>query len=512
MTTQPGSNNGQPRDVAEAYDALGEGEGPEAADPIPLKRLIALIAGPVVAIILLLLPAPEGMSAPAWRLVALAAWMVIWWLGEAVPIPATALLPIPMMPLLDIAEMKPVAANYGHTLIFLFLGGFLLAASMQRWGLHKRIALKIVSVVGTSPGSIIAGFMAATAFLSMWISNTATTIMMFAVGISVIGFIGQKAPDAAKVRNFGVALMLGIAYSASIGGVGTLIGTPPNALLASFLQSTYDIQIDFFTWMMFGIPVVVVMLPVAWIMLTKVIFPAKNLQIGDAGSIIKTELDALGSMSKGEKTVAIVFVCAALGWILRKQLVAFTGLPINDTSIALLAALALFAWPVSREKGHFAVDWEAARHVPWGVLILFGGGLALATGFKGTGLADWIGHQVSGFDVSTWVLVFIILTAIVYLTEITSNTATTATFLPILGAVAVGLGMDPRMLAVPVALAASMAFMMPVATPPNAIVFSYEDLHLGDMVKAGFWLNIIAIAVGFTAMYFLAGLVFGISA
>ena len=245
--SQTNANNTQPNTIDEEYEVLGEGEGPGPVDPIPSKRLIALIAGPAVAIVLLFLPAPEGMAIPAWRLVALAAWMVIWWLGEAVPIPATALLPIPMMPLLGIAEMKPVAANYGHTLIFLFLGGFILAAAMQRWGLHKRIALKIVSFVGTSPGSIIAGFMFATAFLSMWISNTATTIMMYAVGISVIGFIAQKTPDKSMVRNFGVALMLGIAYSASIGGVGTLIGTPPNALLASFLQSTYDIQVDFFT-------------------------------------------------------------------------------------------------------------------------------------------------------------------------------------------------------------------------------------------------------------------------
>lgn len=494
------------------YAVRGEGEGPARSEPIPQKRLIALIAGPAVAVILLFLPAPDGMPPEAWRLVALAVWMVIWWLGEAVPIPATALLPIPMMPLLGVAKMKAVAANYGHTLIFLFLGGFLLAAAMQRWGLHRRIALNIVSVVGTSPSRIIAGFMFATAFLSMWISNTATTIMMYAVGISVIGFVAQRTADESMVRNFGVALMLGIAYSASIGGVGTLIGTPPNALLASFLQSTYEVQIDFFTWMLFGVPVVIVMLPVAWIVLTKLIFPARNLQIGDAGEVIRSEISALGAMSKGERAVAVVFLCAALGWILRKQLVVLTGLPINDTTIALLAALVLFAWPVSREKGHFAVDWDAARHVPWGVLILFGGGLALATGFKGTGLAEWIGQEVSGFEVSTWMLIFIVLVAIVYLTEITSNTATTATFLPILGAVAVGLGIAPQMLSIPVALAASMAFMMPVATPPNAIVFSYEELQLGDMVKAGFWLNIVAIVVAFCAMYVLAGPVFGVSA
>jgi sodium-dependent dicarboxylate transporter 2/3/5 len=487
---------------------LGEGEGPAPEQGLSTKRLIALIAGPALAVLLFFLPAPAGMNPEAWRLVALAGWMVVWWLGEAVPIPATALLPIPMMPLLGIGKMGPVAANYAHPLIFLFLGGFLLAAAMQRWGLHKRIALRIVSFVGTRPGGIIVGFMVATAFLSMWISNTATTIMMFAVGLSVVEFIAQKTPDRSMVRNFGVALMLGIAYSASIGGVGTLIGTPPNALLASFLQKHYEIEIDFFTWMQLGVPVVLVMLPIAWLMLTKVIFPVRDLNIGDASGVIKSELAALGTMAKGEKAVAIVFACTALGWILRKQLAAWSGLAINDTTIALVAALVLFAWPISREKGQFAVDWEAARHVPWGVLLLFGGGLALAGAFKGTGLAEWIGTRVSGFEVSTWTLVFIVATAIIYLTEITSNTASTATFLPILGAVAVGLGIDPRLLAVPVSLGASMAFMMPVATPPNAIVFSYEEMELADMVKAGFWLNIVAIAVTFSAMYFLAPLVF----
>ncbi|MDH5748256.1 MAG: DASS family sodium-coupled anion symporter [Rhodospirillales bacterium] len=494
--------------VEEEHRVLGNGKGPASTQPLSAKCLIALIAGPALAVLLLLLPAPDDMKPEAWRLVALAAWMVVWWLGEAVPIPATALLPIPMMPLLGVSNMKPVAANYGHTLIFLFLGGFLLAAAMQRWGLHKRIALKIVSVVGTGPGGIIIGFMLATAFLSMWISNTATTIMMFTVGLSVVEFISQKTPDRTIVRNFGVALMLGIAYSASIGGVGTLIGTPPNALLASFLQSTYGINIDFFTWMKLGVPVVLVMLPIAWLVLTRLIFPVRELNIGDASGVIKDELAALGSMSKGEKAVAIVFCCAALGWILRKQVASWTGLPINDTAIAIIAATVLFAWPISLKKGHFVLDWKSAQNIPWGILLLFGGGLALAGGFKSTGLAEWIGGQVSGFDVSTWALVLIVTMSIVYLTEITSNTASTATFLPILGAVAVGLGLDPRMLAIPVAIGASMAFMMPVATPPNAIVFSYEEMKLGDMVKAGFWLNIVAIVVSFGAMYFLAPLVF----
>ncbi|ANG65368.1 anion transporter [Marinobacterium aestuarii] len=472
-------------------------------------RFIALLAGPLAALLLYLLPAPEGMNAQAWHLVSLAAWMVIWWLGEAVPIPATALLPIPFMPLFGIADLKPVAANFANPLIFLFLGGFLLAAAMQKWGLHRRIALRIVAIVGTTPSRVIGGFMLATGFLSMWISNTSATIMMYAVGLSVIDFVAHKTADDKAVRNFGVALMLGIAYSATIGGIGTLIGTPPNALLASFLSVTYDIQIDFLTWMLFGVPIVLVMLPLSWLMLTQVVFPASQIQIGDVGQVVKGELAELGPMSKAEKIVGGVFLAAALGWIFRSQLAAMTGLPISDTTVALLAALALFAWPLSREKGEFVLDWSVAKDLPWGVLLLFGGGLALAGAFSSTGLAEWVGSSVSSFDISSWLLVLVVSASIIYLTEITSNTASAATFLPILGAVAVGLGLDPRMLAVPVAVAASMAFMMPVATPPNAIVFSYDKMQLRDMVKAGFWLNIIAVMVTFIAMYLLAETVFG---
>ncbi len=498
-------------EAGDRSDAPGEGEGPGANEPLSVARLAALVGGPALAIIVLLLPEPAGMPVEAWRLVSLTAWMVVWWLGEAVPIPATALLPIPLMPLYGIGEIEPVAANYADDLIFLFLGGFLLAAAMQRWNLHRRIALRIVAAVGTSPGGIIGGFMVATAFLSMWISNTATTVMMFAVGISMVDFIGRTTQDDRMLRNFGVALMLGIAYSASIGGVGTLIGTPPNALLASFLQSSYGIEVDFFAWMLFGMPIVLVMLPMAWLILTKLIFPTRHMEIGDAGRVVQRELGELGTMSYAEKVVGGVFLGAAFFWIFRTLIVDLTGLPINDTTIALVAALLLFAWPVSRRTGAFVLDWQAARNVPWGVLLLFGGGLALAWGFQESGLAEWIGQSVGGFEVSVMVLVLIVAAAIVYLTEITSNTASTATFLPILGAVAVGLDLDPRLLAVPVAVGASMAFMMPVATPPNAIVFSYDRMRLRDMAVAGFWLNIIAIAVTFGAMYLLAEPIFGVS-
>ena len=477
--------------------------------PLSPMRTAGLILGPLITIALLLMPAPEAMPVVAWRMVAVTIWMVTWWLTEAVPLPATALLPLVLMPLFGIQEIKPTAANYAHPLIFLFLGGFLLAAAMQRAGLHRRVALQIVTAVGTTPSRIVLGFMLATAFLSMWISNTATTIMMYAVGLSVIELISERTEDPRMVKNFGVALMLAIAYSASIGGVGTLIGTPPNALLASFLQSNYDIEVSFAGWMLLGVPIVLIMLPLTWLLLTRVLFPAKAIAIDDPKSVVEQQLTALGSMSRSERLVGIVFLGAAAAWILRSPLVSLTGLPFDDSIIAMIAALLLFTIPVSRRRGEFALDWDAARNLPWGILLLFGGGLALAGGFSNTGLAEWIGNSVAGLEVSTLVLVLIVIAAIVYLTEITSNTASTATFLPILGAVAIGLSLAPAVLTVPVALAASMAFMMPVATPPNAIVFAYEKMTLADMVRAGMALNVIAIGVAFVLFWLIGPSVFG---
>ena len=477
--------------------------------PLAGLRLIGLIAGPLLAILILLLPAPAGMPAEAWRMVAVTAWMVVWWLTEAVPIPATALLPLVLMPLFSLTEMKAVAANYAHPLIFLFLGGFLLAAGMQRAGLHRRIALHIVSAVGTGPARIVLGFMLATAFLSMWISNTATTIMMYAVGLSVIALVSERTEDDRMVHNFGVALMLAIAYSASIGGVGTLIGTPPNALLASYLQESHNIEVSFSSWMLIGVPVVLIMLPVTWLLLTRVLFPAHAIAIDDPKGVVEKQLAELGNMTRAEKLVGIVFLSAAFFWIFRGVIENLTGLALDDSLIAMAAALILFSVPVSREKGEFALDWSAAKDLPWGILLLFGGGLALASGFSSTGLANWIGNAVADFDISTFMLVLAVTITIVYLTEITSNTASTATFLPILGAVAIGLGLAAPILTVPIALGASMAFMMPVATPPNAIVFSYEKMTLPDMVRAGFFLNIIAIAVAFGVFWLIGPWVFG---
>lgn len=495
----------QTEDELQAQSEPGHVPHGEAPQPISILHLVALVAGPLSLLPFLLLPPPSDLSVEGWRLIGMTLWMVIWWLSEALPLPATALMPIALMPVLGIRPIGAVTAQYGNHLIFLFLGGFILAAGMQRWGLHRRIALLIVARIGKSPEGIVAGFMVATAFLSMWISNTATAVMMYAVGLSIIEFIDSRTPDKKLVHNFGVSLMLAIAYSASIGGVGTLIGTPPNALLASLLSENYDIQIGFFQWMLLGLPVVLVMLPLCYLLLTRLIFPMRGLELGAVRGVIHEELDKLGKMDRGERIVAIVFTLAAFFWIFRS----FLGLPVTDSGIAMIAALLLFAIPVSRREG-FVLDWSVARSLPWGVLMLFGGGLALASGFESSGLAEWIGSLVGGFQtVPLWALVGIVAVTIIYLTEITSNTASTATFLPILGAVAVGLALPVEWLTLPVALGASMAFMMPVATPPNAIVFSYPAMTLGDMVKAGFWLNILSAIVVFSAVMWLAPLIFG---
>ncbi|MBK5933488.1 sodium-dependent dicarboxylate transporter 2/3/5 [Rhodovulum imhoffii] len=476
----------------------------DPSQPIGAGRLLGLAAGPALALTTLALPVPEGLAPEGWRMVGLAAWMVVWWLSEAVPLPATALLPLIYIPMFGIDTMRAAAVHFADPLIFLFLGGFMLAAAVQNVGLHRRIALHIVAAVGDTPERIVLGFMLATAFVSMWISNTASSIMMYTVGLSVVEFVRHTARDENAVRRFGVALMLGIAYAASIGGVGTLIGTPPNAMLASFLNNTYGLEISFFTWMLVGVPVVLILLPIAWVMLSQVLFRTEAGALGKAGQIVRDEIRTLGPMTAGERLVGAVFLAAAAGWMLRMPLASLTGLPLNDAMIALSAALVLFAVPVSRRHGHYALTWDVVKGLPWNVLILFGGGLALAGGFATTGLAEWIGSAVAGIEVSTVAMILLILVAIAYLSEVTSNTASTAAFLPILGAVAVGLGLEAQVLTVPVALGASMAFMMPVATPPNAIVFSYDRMRLSDMVRAGAALKVIGIATAF-AVFMLVG-------
>lgn len=460
---------------------------PEAQDERPSRAArIGLWLGPVW-ILMTLLPAPAGMSDPAWACVGLALLMATWWATEAIPIPATALLPLVLVPALGIGELEPTAESYANPIVFLFLGGFLLGIGMQRWELHRRIALKVLQVVGHQPRRQIAGFMIATGFLSMWVSNTATSIMMLPIGMSVISLLEDSDPK--ELNRYATALLLAIAYSASIGGIATLIGTPPNALLAGYLAEDQGIDIGFAQWMVVGVPVSLTMMVIAWWWLTRGGFSLASNE--DSAGMISDELRKLGPMTSAERRVGVVFLLAALFWVTR-PLLNDAGLGwLSDTGIAIAAGLALFLLPSGNEPGIRLLDWDQAKQLPWGVLLLFGGGLALAGVIRRSGLAEWIAEQLSVFGALPLIaLVGVIVLVIIFLTELTSNTATAAAFLPLLGALAMSLGVSPLLITVPAAIAASCAFMMPVATPPNAIVFSTGHMRIQSMIRAGFLLNL----------------------
>ncbi len=458
-----------------------------------LARGIALALGPLFGVAPLLIPHPEMLTPEAWRLVGLTLWMATWWFSECVPIPATALLPLVWMPLVGIVDEKQVAARYADPIIFLFLGGFIIAQGMQQSGLHERLALRIVRLLGRTPSGLVGGFMLATAFISMWINNTSTTMMMFAVALSVVEWVRQACGREAT-HNFALSLMLGIAYSASIGGVGTLIGTAPNALLAGFLRENYNFSVNMLNWLSVGLPFVGLMLPFTWIWLTRVKFYAKNLNFGVVRELLLQQVGGDRRWSLAERCVAGVFLYAVVGWLGREGIGRWLGVSISDTFVAVSAALTLFILPACVKPYKPVLDWRTAESIPWGVLILFGGGLALANAFETTGLAKAIGSAVSGLsDLPVWLIVLGVAGLIIFLTELTSNTATTATFLPVVAAAAVGMGLDPRLLAIPVAVSASAAFMLPVATPPNAIVFASGEIKIAEMARAGLALNLFCI-------------------
>jgi solute carrier family 13 (sodium-dependent dicarboxylate transporter), member 2/3/5 len=486
----------------------------EFTTPLSRRKLVGLFLGPAVLLLMLALPAPEAMSLAAWRTAAAGLLMAIWWITEAVPIPATAVLPMVLFPLMGIVPIGEATAPYANPIIFLFLGGFIIALGMQRWELHRRIALTVVSALGTQPHRLVLGFMLATAFLSMWVSNTATAVMMMPIGLSVIALVAPRTESGELGQlNFGTSLMLGIAYAASVGGLATLIGTPPNALLAGFMSTAYGIEIGFAQWMMVGLPLTIVALPIVWVMLTRVVFPIQIKSIPGGRERIRGELTKLGPISPAEKRVGLVFTLTAVAWVTRPLLDPLVP-GLNDTSIAIAAALVLFMMPAggNGNGGRFILDWETAEQLPWGVLLLFGGGLSLANAVTATGLAEWIGMSLSGLV--TWPTLLLVLTitlVIIFLTEMTSNTATAAAFLPVLAPLAVALGQNPFLLVVPAALAASCAFMMPVATPPNAIVYGSGYVTIPQMVKAGIGLNLIFAALITLVVYTVMMWVFGVT-
>ena len=484
------------------------------------------ILGPLLALaVYCLLPDDVNqMTAEARSTAAIAALMALWWMTEALPLPVTALLPLILFPLARVfpdpalgPQIQQAAEPFANRFIFLFMGGFMIALAIERWNLHRRIALLTVLTVGTKPARMIAGFMIATALLSMWISNTATTIMMLPIGLSVITLLQDRLGSAQDqnpppentpenitqgLSRFSVCLMLGIAYAASIGGVGTLVGTPPNVFFASYMDEQYGITLGFGPWMGLGVPLVVIFLFLTWVVLTKVVFPLHLRQIPGGRELIRQELRKLGPMSRGEWTVLVVFLLTASAWVLRDPLTKWAWLieqvpaiaRLDDTIIALIGALLLFIIPVDIKNFQFALDWQTARRLPWGMLLLFGGGLSLAAAVTASGLDKWIGQWFSEFSgLPPIIMILLVTTVVIFLTELTSNIATATTFLPILGGVALQFNIDPLMLLAPATLAASCAFMLPVATPPNAIVFGSGYIKIGQMIKAGLWLNLIGI-------------------
>lgn len=493
----------------------GDARPPHGGDRRPT---VGLILGIALFFAVLLLPAPAGLEPEGQRVAAIALLMATWWMTEALPLPATALLPIPLFPAFGVLPAAGATAPYANHLIFLFMGGFFIALAMQRWDLHRRIALAVVAAVGTGARRMVLGFMLATAFLSAWISNTATTVMMLPIGIAILSLLEED-----EAGPLGTALMLGVAYAASIGGVATIIGTPPNAVFAAAADGILGRTIGFVEWMYVGVPLSIVMLFLTWVLLVRVLFPLPDggAAKAAAGTVIREQRTALGRMGRGEKIVAVVFGITALGWLLRepKEIGGLvipgitTYLPlVTDSVIAMAGALLLFVLPVSRERRVFALNWEWAVKIPWGVLLLFGGGLALAEGFEVSGLAAWIGTQVTVFAVLPTVgLLAGIAIVIIFLTELTSNTATATMAMPVMAGVATGIGADPLMLMATAALASSMAFMMPVATPPNAIVFGSGRITIPQMVRAGVWLNLISVILVTLAAYLLLAAALGVA-
>lgn len=466
------------------------------------------LLGPLALALTFLFEAPEGLSEGGWKTLGAALLMATWWITEPIPIAATALLPLVLFPLLGLGSIKEVAAPYANPLVFLFLGGFLIALAMQRWNLHKRLAINLIRALGTRPTRVIAGFLLTGALTSMWVSNTATAMMMLPIAASVVALVATG--ERSSHQNLGPALMLAVAYGATTGGMATLIGTPPNALLAGYMGKIYDVDIGFGQWMLIGLPVTFLALPVVYFVLTRISFRLSNQEIPGMKTLLEHEKQQLGPFGTGEKVVAGVFVSTALCWIFRPWIAASIPM-ISDTTIAIGGALALFCIPIEPRKGVFALNWEATKDLPWGVLLLFGGGLSLAGMISEHQLSEYLGNLTTGLGgLPVILIVALICFGILMLTELTSNTGTAATFIPIIAAVAIRLEQNPLLFLVPTALAANCSYMMPVGTPPNAIVFGSGLITLPQMAKAGLLLNILLVPIVVALLWIIGPYVFDI--
>jgi sodium-dependent dicarboxylate transporter 2/3/5 len=541
--------------------------GFDAAGPeFSLRRKIGFLLGVPLFLFLLWPALTPGLSETGRRLLATSSLMAFWWITEAIPIPATALLPLCLYPVLGILPMAEVTRNYGDENVFLFLGGFFIAMAMQKWGLHRRLALHIVRLIGVSPRRLVLGFMCATGFLSMWISNTATTMMMYPIALAVVLQLTSKQsitsdesersgdPDLAgqpptsdqrpatshqqrATSNFRTCMMLAIAYAASIGGMGTLIGTPPNIIFAGNAHKLFPEAppVDFLHWLTFGLPLIILFLPIAWLLLTRLLFPITANLFSGGRDLIDAEIQKLGRMSAGERGVLAIFLLTALAWIFRLNLeLGFITIPgwasrlgiaekVSDATVAMIAGTLLFLLPAGFPRlsfkgmqwkggGEFLLDWATAVKIPWGILLLFGGGIAMSAGFKSTGLSTWLGERLA--TLSDWpplVMISTVCLVVTFLTEVTSNTATATIFMPIMAATAQALHLHPFLLMIPAAISASCAFMLPVATPPNAIVFGSGHVTVPQMARAGIWLNLIGVVLVTMIVYVFVAPVFQIN-
>lgn len=498
------------------------GDSPDSPDAAPTHRWWLLALGPAAGLLLALV-LPESLSFEGRAVAACALWMALWWMTEAAPIPVTSLLPLVLFPLFGMAEMKEVAAPYADPVIFLVLGGVILGLATEKSGLHLRVALLTIRVVGTKPSQIVLGLMIASAFVSAWVSNTATAVIMVPIAVSILNLV-RSIDEKAAGRRFAASLLLGVAYGVTIGSTATLIGQPPMALMKGYLNEAYGFDIGFGTWMLIGVPWAAVMLVIAWVVLTKIVYRPEVDRLPGGDDLIRNELAKLGRMSTSERRVAVIFLVAIFFWVVVPFIAQIPWLAenaavlgsVDDSQIAVAAAIACFVVPAGRRgessRRGALLQWSDSKEVPWGLLLLFGGGLSLSAMFTATGFSEWVGEQVSGLtDLPPWLIIVAVIVVGLGLTELTSNTATAAAFLPIFGAVAVGVGIDPLFMTVAVTLAVCSAYMLPVATPSNAVAFGSGEITIKQMMRAGLWLNLISLALIMVVMYTLVPLVFGVS-
>lgn len=473
-----------------------------------ISSKLGLFLGPILFLIGINLPF-ELVSEQGDAVVAVAVWMVIWWISDAVSISVTALLPLILFPLLKVMSVGDVGANYGSPIIFLFFGGFVMALALEKVNLHKRIALSIIKITGTTPNKVVLGFMIATASLSMWISNTASTVVMLPIAMSVISLLIDDADGFTKDdQNFALSVMLGIAFSANAGGIATVIGTPPNSVMIGLLENEYNIQISFLKWMVIGVPFSATMIAISYVVLLKM-FPNKQLKFAASKDVINSELAKLGPMSGKEKMVLVIFGVTVFLWIFRTLInKVFPELGLSDTIISMIAAVSLFAIPYNLKKGDFIIQWKDTSKLAWGILILFGGGLALAKGMSVSGIVDVVANAIAASEISILFTAVLLITLMLFMTELMSNVALVAVLAPVVAGIAIGLEIPILYLLIPVTMASSCAFMLPMATPPNAIVFASGYIKVHEMARVGIILNLIAVGLLVVLFQFIIPILF----